>query len=128
MAIDYSRLAYPKSRPKALDKDDRDKALAAKDQAENAKARKRAKGRCEVRVVVGSYDQFHIEALDRCQRKDTQTHHLKGGIGRRNRGDSILAIQKLRVCTQCHNDINAKILNPTTAVHDATTVRYWRSR
>ena len=121
MAIDYSRLAYPKSRPKALDKDDRDKALAAKDTAENAKARQRAKGRCEVRVP-GSFGDF------RCLNRDTQTHHLLGGIGRRNKGKSILADYKLRVCDECHKAITAKILKPTTAVHDAHTVRYWRAR
>lgn len=126
MAIDYSHCALPKSRPVALDKADKQKALNAKDKAENAKARKRANGRCEVRqsfcIINGT------ETVFPCFRKDTQTHHLKGGIGRRNRGDSILAINKLRVCQQCHDDITAKVLKPTTAKHDALTVRYWRSR
>lgn len=127
MAIDYSRSAFPKSRPKALDKAERDRALAAKDKAESAKARKRAKGQCEMQEMVAGSMTLGLIAL-RCHRKDTQTHHLKGGIGRRNRGDSILAVNKLRVCTECHRLITAKILKPTTAGHDATTVRYWREK
>lgn len=129
MAIDYSASAFPKSRPVALDKDDRAKALAAKDKAENAKARERANGRCEViEATPNAWAPARSFRLSRCIRKDTQTHHLKGGIGRRNRGDSVLAINKLRVCQQCHDDITAKILKPTTAKHDALTVRYWRAR
>jgi hypothetical protein len=129
MAIDYSLFAIPKQRVKALDKADKQKAIEAQDKAENAKAKKRAGGMCEVivsRAPAGTgVTLWHSE---RCHRKDTQTHHLKGGIGRRNRGDSILAIQKLRVCDQCHSDITGKILKPTTAEHDASTVRYWRAK
>jgi hypothetical protein len=119
MAIDYgqdSGLAYPKTRPKALDKADKDKAIEAQDRKENAKARKRAKGRCEV-----------VEHI-RCVLKDTQTHHLISGIGRRNKGKSILAEHKLRVCDQCHADMHAKILQPTTASDEAASVRYRRAR
>jgi RNase P subunit RPR2 len=64
----------------------------------------------------------------RCTRKDSQTHHLKGGIGRRNRGVSILADWKLRTCDQCHTDITGKILKPTTAEADAHTIKYWRAK
>lgn len=39
MAIDYSQCALPKSRPVALDKADRQKALEAKDKAESEKAK-----------------------------------------------------------------------------------------
>lgn len=121
MAIDYSLFAIPKSRVKALDKADKQKALEAKDRAENAKAKKRAGGMCEVRrpLPVG---------IARCTKKDTETHHLIGGIGRRNKGKSILADYKLRVCGECHKAITANILRPTTAEHDAHTVRYWRAR
>ena len=127
MAIDYSRCALPKTRPKALDKADRDALVAKVDQAENTKARKRAKGQCEVQEMVAGSLTLGLVPL-RCHRKDTQTHHLKGGIGKRNRGDSILAINKLRVCDTCHRQITAKILKPTTAKHDALTVRYWRAK
>jgi hypothetical protein len=126
MAIDYTGFAFAKSRPKALDKEDKDRALDAKDKAENAKARKRAKGQCEVLILLGALSRRASYA--RCPRKDAQTHHLKGGIGRRNRGDSILAIQKLRTCNECHDAITKNILQPTTATHDAYTVRYWRIR
>jgi hypothetical protein len=121
MAIDYSALAFPKTRPRALEKADKDKAVAAMDKAENVKAKKRAKGTCEVRIVG-------VTAPWRCIRKDTQTHHLLGGIGRRNKGKSILADYKLRVCDLHHKEITANILRPTTAEHDASTVRYWRAR
>jgi hypothetical protein len=128
VAIDWSFLndipgAIPKGRVKALEKQDKQAALLALDKKENAKAKKRAGGQCEVR-----YDIADPKWAFRCHFKDTQTHHLKGGIGRRNRGDSILAIQKLRVCDQCHSDITANILQTTTANHDASTVRYRRAR
>jgi hypothetical protein len=130
MAIDFSGFAFPKARNKALDKQDKQAALEALDKKENAKAKKRAKGRCEVIVSrgvppKGSVTLWHSE---RCQRKDTETHHLIGGIGRRNRGKSILADYKLRVCKECHAAITANILKPTTAEHDAGTVRFWRAR
>jgi hypothetical protein len=120
-------LAFPKSRPKALEKEEKQHALALKDAKENAKARTRAKGQCEVQVrVVNAVGRKSIAV--RCVRKDSQTHHLKGGIGRRNRGVSILSDWKLRVCDQCHADITGKILKPTTAEADAHTIRYWRSK
>lgn len=127
MAVDYSRLAFPKGRVKALDKQDAKAALEAKDKAENAKAKKRAQGRCEVveAVLIGSSNRV---ALGFCTKKDTQTHHLIGGIGRRNKGKSILADYKLRVCKECHAAITANVLRPTTAEHDAHTVRFWRAR
>jgi hypothetical protein len=130
MAIDYSLSAFPKSRVKALDKQDKAKALEALDKKESAKARKRAKGRCEVQDVVTFRDSDGalIMLETRCGRKDTETHHLIGGIGRRNKGKSILAEYKLRVCKECHQAITQNILRPTTATHDAATVRYWRSR
>jgi hypothetical protein len=125
MAVDFSGFMFPKSRVKALDKADKAAALAKQDRAESAKARKRAKGRCEAQVEIGipPYAQFA-----RCPKKDTETHHLIGGIGRRNKGKSILADYKLRVCKDCHAAITANILRPTTAEHDASTVRYWRAR
>lgn len=121
MAIDYSGCAHPKSRPKALEKEEKRHAIALRDARENTKARVRAKGQCEVRMELGRY-------MFRCPHKDSQTHHLIGGNGRRNRGKSILAEYKLRVCQSCHDDITANILRPTTAEHDAKTVRYWRHR
>jgi hypothetical protein len=126
MAIDYSGFPFPKSRPVALERTEKRRTIASKDDAENAKARKRAKGQCEVRTVLNSVGR-KSQAV-RCEAKDTQTHHLKGGIGRRNVGDSILAEHKLRVCEKCHTAITGNVLQPTTAKHDAHTVRYWRSK
>jgi hypothetical protein len=126
MAIDYGKdsgLAYPKTRVRALERADKAKAIEAQDRKENAKARKRAKGRCEVIESTGA--RYYVMA---CSRKDTQTHHLISGIGRRNKGKSILAAHKLRVCDQCHHDLHAKILQPTTSTDEAASVRYRRAR
>jgi hypothetical protein len=121
MAIDFSGFAFPKARNKALDKQDKQAALEALDKKESAKAKKRAKGRCEV--------QWFSPLLYRCQRKDVHTHHLISGIGKRNRGEkSILAAWKIRVCQTCHDAIHAKILRPTSADADASTIRFWRAR
>lgn len=127
MAIDYSVFAIPKSRVKALDRDDDRKKLAVEDKKESAKARKRANGQCEVQTVLVGTAGRKAVAL-RCERTDRETHHLIGGIGRRNKGKSILADYKLRVCSECHAAITANILRPTTAEHDAMTVRYWRAK
>ncbi len=130
MAIDYSVFEFAKSRNKTLEKAEARAELDKQDKKENAKAKQRAKGGCEVIVslmapIKGDVTLAHSE---RCTRKDTETHHLIGGIGRRNKGKSLLADYKLRVCKECHDAITKHILRPTTAVHDAHTVRYWRER
>jgi hypothetical protein len=130
MAVDYSVLAYPKTRVRALDKADKAKAIEAQDRTENAKAKKRAKGRCErvevvnASIVVGKGDVVEV----RCHRKDVHTHHLLSGIGRKNIGRSILASAKIRVCEKCHSDIHARILQPTTSTTDAAAIRFRRVR
>lgn len=132
MAIDWSvfeglACAHPKGRVKALDLEDKRAKVATTDKQENAKAKARAKGQCEIlTVLVGTAGRKAVTT--RCPNKDTQTHHLIYGIGRKNKGNSILAEYKVRTCDQCHADINAKKLKATTAEHDAATVRYWRSR
>jgi hypothetical protein len=125
LAVDYSKSVFPKGRNPTQERADRRAELAAKDRAENAKAKQRAGGRCEVVEAVMFQGKPHIGF---CARRDAHTHHLIGGNGRRNHGKSILADYKLRVCHQCHDDIHAKILKPTTAEHDAHTVRFWRAR
>jgi hypothetical protein len=95
-------LMFPKQRPALLDKRDKAAAIAKVDRAENGKVRKRSGGRCEVYVNGAIY-------LSRCTRKATETHHLIGGSGRRNRGESIKAEHKLRVCRDCHRDITGTI-------------------
>ena len=124
--INYEGFAFPKSRPKALDKADQRKAIESQDKAENAKAKQRAKGRCEVVTVLPSVGRKAV--TQRCERKDVETHHLIGGIGRKNVGKSILADYKIRCCVECHSLITKNILKPTTAEHDAYTVRYWRAK
>lgn len=126
MAIDYSGFKYCKSRVRALVKEEKHHAIALTDEKENAKARARAKGQCEVQVQLTSIGRK--KQYQRCPNRDTQTHHLKGGIGRRNKGVSILADYKLRVCNSCHPLITGNILQPTTAEADAYTVKYWRSK
>jgi hypothetical protein len=129
MAIDYSLLPFSKSRPKALDKQDKAAALATLDKAESAKAKARAKGRCEVVEDMGPYlvpDGPRV--YTQCPRKDTHTHHLLAGIGRKNIGRSILASAKIRVCQQCHADIHAKVLQPTTDTTEAANIRFRRAR
>jgi hypothetical protein len=121
MAVDYSQLAFPKSRVRALDKQDKAAALATQDKAENAKAKARAKGRCEV------FEEGTRMAM-RCYRKDMHTHHLLAGIGRKNIGRSILASAKIRVCQQCHADIHAKVLQPTTDTTEAAKIRFRRQK
>jgi hypothetical protein len=127
MAVDYSALKFPKSRVRALDKQDKAAARATQDKKENAKAKARAKGRCE---VVEAWTERKGEAVFyssfRCKRKDAHTHHLLSGIGRKNIGRSILASAKIRVCQQCHADIHAKVLQPTTDTTEAAKVRYRR--
>jgi hypothetical protein len=106
----------PKPPPAQLKRADRDAKRDRLDERENAKARKRADGQCEVRT------------LTRCTRTDRETHHLKGGIGIRNRGNSILAAWKLRVCEKCHREITGRVLVANSKLHDATVVRFWRQR
>jgi hypothetical protein len=130
MAVDYTQFAYPKTRVKALEKADKAKAIEAQDRTENAKAKKRAKGRCErvevvnASIVVGKGDVVEV----RCHRKDAHVHHLISGIGRRNMGRSIFAEHKLCVCEKCHADIHAKVLQPTTSTDEAASIRYRRAR
>ncbi len=64
----------------------------------------------------------------RCKGKAIHNHHLKGGNGRRNVGDSILAAHRLDTCQKCHQDIEAEILVPANRDHqyDAALVTYER--
>jgi hypothetical protein len=129
MAIDFTGFAFPKGRVKALIKQDKVTAIETQDRQENAKAKARAKGRCEVRTKhPDSPDPNTVYVSVRCSKKDAHTHHLIGGNGRRNKGKSILAEHKIRVCAECHKEIHAKILRPTSDTDEAAKIRYWRSR
>lgn len=92
--------AFPKGRPRKLDKDDRDRLVVTTDRDENTKAKQRAGGRCEV---------FEV-GRGRCMRKDQHTHHMLSGFGRRGKGRSGLAEHKQRVCATCHHEITTHVL------------------
>jgi hypothetical protein len=57
-------------------------------------------------------------------------HHLQGGIGRRNVGDSIKSERRLDVCVQCHGYIEDGIYEPyrQDEAELASTVRYFEVR
>jgi hypothetical protein len=96
MAIDYSIFPIPKSRPRALDKEDRKKWIASTDKVEDKKVKARSKGQCEV-FVVGH---------GRCQKRaEGDPHHMLGGWGRRARGRSALAKHKQHCCRTHHRAI-----------------------
>jgi hypothetical protein len=85
-----------KSRPRALDKKERDNRIVTTDRNEDKKVKQRSGGRCEV-VVVNE---------GRCHRNgEGQPHHMLGGWGRRARGRSALAEHKQHCCGQCHRAI-----------------------
>jgi hypothetical protein len=134
VAIDYSvfaglECALPKGQVRAIVKQAKAAKVATTDKKENAKAKARAKGQCEVRTKhPDSPDPNTVYVSVRCSKKDAHTHHLISGNGRRNKGKSILAAHKLRVCESCHRDIHAKILRPTSDTDEAAKIRYFRSR
>ena len=124
----------PKPRPRLLDKREREKNTAIIDRVERAKCRARSGGRCEVREVV---ERKHLTAdgyfapdwTIRCLLRASENHHLKGGLGRRNRGASILAAHRLEVCSICHAEITGHVLQPVgEGREDAATVRFERVR
>jgi hypothetical protein len=124
--------ACPKPRPALLDKRERVTNTAIIDRVERAKCRERSKGRCEV-IEEGILANFAgippVVLLKRCSRRAGENHHLKGGIGRRNRGASILAEHRLEVCSICHSDITGHVLQPVgVGREDAATVRFERAR
>ena len=122
----------PKPRPALLDKRDRASATAATDRAERVKCRVRSGGRCEVVTErIRNLDIAYAMYLEvrRCPRRASANHHLKGGIGRRNRGDSILAEHRIEVCSICHSEITGHVLQPVgPGREDAATVRFERVR
>lgn len=130
-------LPLAKPRPKLLDKREQRAALAATDRIERASCRKRSGGRCEVMEYVGPAGWRATVAFvlgvnfRRCPRRASENHHLIGGIGRKNKGRSILAAHRLDVCDRCHEEITGHVLRAVgTPVEReaADTVRYERVR
>mgnify|MGYP001577103430 CR=1 FL=1 len=111
----------PKGRPHVLMKRERHAAVKARDEAESRKVRKRSGGRCEAEEWV-----FERQCRSRCRRRASEVHHMKGGIGRRGRGDSALARFKQHLCTDCHENIRLHILVPFDPQADALHVIYRR--
>ena len=116
-------LGFPKPRPRLLDKRERAADLDAIDREQRAICRVRSGGKCEVLVVLP------WGPVTRCGRRATENHHLKFGIGRRNRGVSILAAHRIDVCQPCHEEITGKVLVPCVPKDEAEradSVRYER--
>lgn len=104
-------LMFPKPRPKALERKDRDAAKGKINRRESAKVKARSHGQCE--VYLRGRTPYGKPSYRRCARRAMPgTHHLIFGIGRRNVGKSILAEHRIAICRQCHDDIGKKILVP----------------
>jgi len=119
--------ACPKPRPKLLGKREQAAKVRTTDRKERETCHTRSGGRCEVCVmfvILGKRTAF------RCVHGASENHHLKGGIGRKNVGDSILATHRLDVCAICHRDITGHVLKPANEAerYDAATVTYERVR
>jgi hypothetical protein len=118
------QLAFPKDRPRLLDKRDRAADIKKIDKAESRKVRARSGGRCEV------WEAGSTGMSLRCTHKAMPgNHHLIFGIGRKNKGRSILAECRIDVCKTCHEDITGKVLVPWVAQYlaeYADTVIYRR--
>ena len=111
--------ACPKPRPRLLEQREAKATVTTTDRKERATCHRRSGGRCE--VIVGR---------TRCPRRVAENHHLIGGIGRRNRGRSILAAHRLDTCATCHSELTGNVLVPVdgTQREAAATVRYQRVR
>lgn len=120
-------LLFAKPRPELLEKRERAQNQAVIDRVERAKCRARSGGRCEVMANGGNA--LFPQHFWRCSRRASENHHLKGGIGRRNRGASILAAHRIEVCSICHSEITGHVLQPVgVGREDAATVRFERAR
>lgn len=128
-AIPAVFLENQKKRPKLLDKRDVQANVRAEDRAENAKVKQRSGGQCEVVISKLTNPFWIIARIDRrCVRRASQIHHLRSGIGIRNRGTSIKASAKLHVCDAHHSEIHGHVLKPSNEAerYEASTVRYER--
>lgn len=104
-------LRFAKGKPKVITKREEKAQLKAQDDKERKRCHVRSGGRCEVKEVIPKPEASLI-VTKRCKGKAVHNHHLKGGVGRRNVGDSILAEHRLDTCQKCHQDIEAEVLVP----------------
>jgi hypothetical protein len=129
-------IAFPKPRPRALQKLDRQKAKQSVEDRENSIVKTRSGGRCEVATVsiephIGASGTIYQKpASSRCVRRASEIHHLLSGMGRRGVKESALAQNKQHVCGVCHDLITRHILQGYwTDVKDrASTITYIRLR
>lgn len=132
----FQLIPQPKKAPHLLVKRDAQAKVRTKDQQERDKCHARSKGQCEVWETFTPIFMFDkqmrsrkpVLMVKRCPRRVAENHHLIGGIGRRNKGRSILAAHRLDICQRCHDDITGKVLVPMdgTKKEDAATVKYER--
>lgn len=116
--------AQPKPRPRLLDRRDSKAAIAKIDRLERKKCRERSGGQCEVRSGFIQPGQPPAAITVRCIHRASHNHHLRSGIGRRNRGTSILAAHRLEVCEWCHAEIHGHVLKPMGNAECAASV-WW---
>ena len=98
----------PKPRPAKLERHDQRVKRQGQDEAENKKVKARSGGRCEVTWFGSLSGRIQY----RCTRRALHIHHKIGGWGKRARGVSMLASNKLHLCAECHSDIHAHVLVP----------------
>jgi hypothetical protein len=117
-----------KPRPKLLDKREASAKKLAEDIAQNKLVKIRSQGQCEVRYQHREVIDGKVRAERRCGRRASHIHHLRSGIGIRNRGTSIKSVSKLHVCENCHTEIHGHVLRPVNELerYEAATVRYER--
>ena len=122
-----SGLAFPKPRPRLLEKREAKAKQATQDKAERKACHSRSGGRCEV-IEVRLDPEGSAIFSKRCARRASQNHHLLGGVGRRNKGASILAKHRIDVCDNCHCEIEHAVLQPVDPEKAilAKSVTYWR--
>jgi len=139
----YARQPFspqPKGAPHRLVKQDAEADVDKQDRLEREKCHTRSGGRCEVLEVITPLFIFDAKTMAqkpvtqvavRCKRRVGENHHLIGGIGRRNKGKSILAEHRLDTCLRCHSDITGKVLVPAVNAQDrqlAAKVVYERKK
>lgn len=130
--------ACPKPRPRLLSKREAQADVRAVDRRENAIVKKRSGGQCEV-LEVSSFGLHEAitatvtglrQRAKRCARRAAHIHHLRSGIGIRNRGVSITAACKLHICELHHDELHGHVITPESNVtrYDAARVRFTRVR
>jgi hypothetical protein len=99
-------LAFPKPKPAALEKLEKDAEWKKRDERESAKVRRRSKGICEVTI-----------RRRRCTKRAYEVHHHLGGWKLRGRGESALAKRKTHCCLEHHTQIERNILEHVEGNH-----------